>query len=994
MKFVPIVFLLLSCGLLSAAEPIEKHPEWDQTYSKKIREYTTETYFLTDLVDHLPASDKVPTTEKILGYVAGQPGKLTYAEDVHRYMRALESASPRIKVLEIGKTEEGRSMILVVIADEKTIQNLDRYKQITSRLSDPRKISDEEALHMISDGKPMYYATGAMHSPETGSPEMLMELAYRLVVEETPQIQSIRNNIITLITPVLEVDGRNRMVDLARWQQANPEAGVPPLVYWGHYVAHDNNRDFMGLSLALTQNVLKAYYEWHPQVIHDLHESIPFLYISTGTGPYNAWLDPLAIDEWHRMAYHEVQTLTAKGLPGVWTHGFYDGWAPGYMFWVGHGHNSIGRFYETFGNGIPTTQDRVIRDSSEREWFRPNPPLPKVKWSLRNNINYQQSGLLLALQYMAENPRHFLNTFWLLGKRAIAKATTEGPTAYVFPGDQKRQANLRDLLRLLNLHGIEVHQMDAAFAGKNLWPPKKEKDEKEDSKKTKADEKEKKKETEEQYNVKLPAGSFVVRMDQPYSRLADALLDTQFVLGSERVYDDAGWTLGYVKNVEFKRIVNPDFLKTSMHLWTEQQRHSIDIKTQVVAIENTGEPDLARLRYALSDSKVFVTEEESGGKNKLPAGTLLVQADSSNSKTISDLLSSTPYKYKVLDTMPSVRNHPVPLPRIAILHTWLDAQDEGWYRLAFDTLKVPYDYISTQDISRDAGLRSKYDVILFPPVDATPQEIVNGLPPGPPIPWKKTDLTPNLGVDETSDMRPGLGLSGVQNLKTFVEEGGLLITCRDTAQWAVEYGLARWVKIVPPQKLRARGSILRANVVDQLSPIVYGYDDTIPVHFSGSPIFKVGIFSEDDQEKENRPSGRGSKTDPDVPQGRPFVELPEKPKPGPGEEGFQLPENGQHYWKPYIPKIEDRPRVILRFPKESDQILLSGMLEGADEIANKPVLIDSPLGKGHILLFANNPMWRMNTQGNYPLIFNAIFYYQSLNAGWPPPPGKKEAAKK
>ena len=106
----------------------------------------------------------------------------------------------------------------------------------------------------------------------------------------------------------------------------------------------------MGLGLNLTRNVQKTYFEWHPQVVHDLHESVPFLYISTGTGPYNASLDPLAIGEWQRMAFHEVQALTEKGLIGVWTYGFFDGWAPNYMFWVAHGHNSIGRFYETFGN--------------------------------------------------------------------------------------------------------------------------------------------------------------------------------------------------------------------------------------------------------------------------------------------------------------------------------------------------------------------------------------------------------------------------------------------------------------------------------------------------------------------------------------------------------------------------------------------------------------------------------------------------------------------
>ena len=252
-------------------------------------------------------------------------------------------------------------MIVVAISDAATIRDLDRYREITAKLADPRTISDAEAQRLVAVGKPFYYATGAIHSPETGSPEMMMELAYRLAVEETPFVQEIRNNVITLLTPVVEVDGRDRIVDIWRYRQAHPETPVLPTVYWGHYVVHDNNRDQIGMALALSQNVSGVCARFHPQVMHDLHESIPFLYISTGTGPYNPALDPLVIDEWQRMAYHEVDELTRRGLPGVWTHGFYDGWAPNYMIWAAMGHNAIGRFYETFGNFLPLTEKRIVR---------------------------------------------------------------------------------------------------------------------------------------------------------------------------------------------------------------------------------------------------------------------------------------------------------------------------------------------------------------------------------------------------------------------------------------------------------------------------------------------------------------------------------------------------------------------------------------------------------------------------------------------------------
>jgi hypothetical protein len=200
---------------------------------------------------------------------------------------------------------------------------------------------------------------------------------------------------------------------------------------------------------------------------------VPFLYISTGTGPYNPALDPLMIDEWHRMAFHEVDELTQRGLPGVWLHGFWDGWAPNYMFWLGAGRNTIARFYETYGNRWPVTEKRIVRGASDRAWFRQNPALPEVRWSIRNNVNYQQSALLFALHDMAANRERFLERYWTMGKRAVAKATNEGPAAWVLDAGQKRQAQLADLLSLFQQHGIEIHTANEAFSLMTNWPPEK-----------------------------------------------------------------------------------------------------------------------------------------------------------------------------------------------------------------------------------------------------------------------------------------------------------------------------------------------------------------------------------------------------------------------------------------------------------------------------------------------------------------------------------------
>jgi hypothetical protein len=250
----------------------------DKEYTDSIIKNTTEKFFLTELVDHLPASDKVPTPAKVLGYPVGTPNKLTYTKDLYRYYRELEKASPRVKTfVSPEKSEMGKEQMLVVVSDESNVANLAKYKEITAQLSDPRRLTDAQAQQLIGEGKAIYWASGSIHSPETGSPEMLMELAYRLAVEDSPLIEQIRKNVIVMITPALEVDGRDMQVDLYNYRKANEGKRSPSLIYWGKYVAHDNNRDSMGMALVLSRNQMSHFLDYHPTVLHDVHESVPFL---------------------------------------------------------------------------------------------------------------------------------------------------------------------------------------------------------------------------------------------------------------------------------------------------------------------------------------------------------------------------------------------------------------------------------------------------------------------------------------------------------------------------------------------------------------------------------------------------------------------------------------------------------------------------------------------------------------------------------------------
>ena len=978
----------------------------DEEYTKKIREYTTEPFFNSPLTDYLPASKTVPTPMAVLGDVAGAPGILPYSHEVYRYMRMLEKASPRVKVYSIGKTEEGREMIAVAVAAEPLLAQLDENRARLAKLADPRsiKLDDAAAEKIVAAATPVYYITGTIHSPETGAPTALMELAYRLAVDDSAYVKFIRDNVITLITPIVEVDGRDRMVDIYRWHLANPGKQWPPLAYWGHYVAHDNNRDSMGLMLQLTRNVLNTYVGWKAQVLHDLHESVPYLYDDTvGDGPYNAWIDPILSDEWQMMGWNNVSEMTKFGMPGVFAHGTFDTWSPSYLMFIAAMHNGISRLYETFGNGGADTEERTLRpEEFARTWYRQNPPLPKAKWSQRNNNNYEETGVLTALAFFAANDKLFLHNFYLKAKRSIEKPGTEGPAAYVFPADDPRPGAQADLLRTLQDQGCEISRVSEPFTvtmPAKKAPPKggqdgdAKGDSKGDSKEEGAAHKPAEKPKPEPRT--FPAGSYVVRMDQPYSRIADALLDYQYWSPNDPqkdIYDDTGWTFGELGDVQVARVRDLKVLEAAMNRVEGPVKApgGVEGDGAVFLINHNADDALITLRYSFPKASFEAAEEPfEGGGRKFNRGSFIVRNVAADDlrKVCSDL----GLRAYAGGAPSNVKTHPVRAARIAFLHTWQGTQGEGWWRLVFDRVKIPYDYISTQIVSATSygsgGLRAKYDVIVFAPGRGNPQAIISGMPMyGNPLPWKVTPLTPNLGkIDETDDMRPGLGWNGLERLQEFVRQGGLFITANDTTSFAVTFGFAPGVTIASSQKLKVTGSALRSKTVDAASPIVYGYSDNLAIFSSNPPIFNIanmigggGGGRRGAPEERERPTGRGTADDPDVAQGRAPAEIPEEPH---AEKWEALPLTDEQLRRPFnvIPPAA-RPRVVLRYANAKD-LLVSGLLDNGAELAQHPAVIDAPYGEGHVVLFSNNPFWRGETRGSHFLVFNAILNFDSLNAG-------------
>ncbi len=904
---------------------------------EKIKEYTTAPEYLPDSVSYVPDSATVPSPTKVLGHLVGAPDELSRVADVHGYFRKLAAATDRVRVEVIGTSEEGREMIVAFVSDPENLAALDHYKEVTARLADPRVTPRDEARRLAAEGKVFYWLTGGLHSTETGSPEMLMELAYRLAVSEKPEIQAIRKNTIVMITPVTEPDGRDRQVD---WYYRNvrgrkgslDEIGdilSPP--YWGHYVLHDNNRDGMQVTQALTRAIHETFYAFHPQVMHDLHESLPLLYIMTGYGPFNKAIDPVTIDEWTQFGYHEAGALAAQGLPGVFTWAFWDGWWPGYLNSVANMHHSVGRFYETFGNGSAGTYDRDLSRSrfagkpvTDVQWYRPTPPKKKLRWSLRDNTSYMEAGVLSALQYAALNREEMLLDFWTKGDKALQKGRTEAPYAWVLPTDQRDPARLAYLINQLRQHRIEVHRLTAeAKAGSKTWP----------------------------------AGTYVVRMDQPYGPFANNLLEEQKFPADEPnpPYDDVAWTWPLLYGVTAESVADRKIFDAPMEPVSTNLEAvgTVGGAGEVFLVRDTGQTALLEARVLLGANQVDAAEVAfTVGGVSYPPGSWIVQAPR---EAVEEVARRTGLAFTAVATAPDVRRHLVDLPRLAVLHNWIDTQDAGWVRYTFDRAKVPYTSINDDDLKR-GNLAERFDVILYPTTGASLTDLVHGIDTRfSPLPFTRTPEFPSQGIpDGSEDITGGMGFEGLLNLNRFVQGGGVLIALGNAGTLPVEGGMVRQAFTLQGG-FNTPGSELRVKVVRPEHPIVYGYEELTSVFRGNGAIYDVPKWERSRvvlQFGTKRPEGEEE-------------EAAAKKKDSSGIEVEDLD----------APAPQPKPKPEKR---ADNRLVLSGFVRGEDMVNGKPAILDLPAGKGRVILFSFDPLHRFLNLADFRFVYNAILNWNDL----------------
>ncbi|HZD03337.1 MAG TPA: hypothetical protein VE173_00420, partial [Longimicrobiales bacterium] len=672
----------------------------------------------------------------------------------------------------------------------------------------------------------------------------------------------------------------------------------------------------------------------------------------------------------------------------VWTGTFYDGWTPNYLFFIAHSHNAIGRFYEVASYG---PNERTMTANQSREWYRPNPLQGSVEWGPRANTNIQESAMLFSLHFTGEERERWLENYWLKNKRAVERGQ-EGPVyGWVVPATQHGAADAADAVNELIDQGLEVQTADRDFEAGDLAVKK---------------------------------GDWIIRGDQPYRTLADMYFAVQgFPTTNPSPYDDTGWTFQYERDVVVEKVEDEVLLSADMSPVAGHVRVAGGITGEgsTVIVAHEGDNNLVTLRFRFADVPMRAAAEafEVYGRAFPPGSFIITAADRTRLEpALEELgLSGT----AVASLPPGVPTHDLDVPRIGYIHSWRRTQDEGWVRAAFDTYGIPYTYFGENQV-HDRNLRSEFDVIVYPAGGS-----VGSLPEGgTPIPYRRSEKYPALGYpDSASDVRGQLGEEGLRELYDFVREGGTLIAEGSTASIFPEYELTPGVRVAETDGLIARGSIFRAVLVDETSPIRYGIArNQMPVYFSQAPVFDAGVAPADPADPEivaevlgrNGRGGRGGSggrggfggrgggvyqntspmaTDVVLSPWDPHGAWPQEGSVAAAMEGEESQGGGGGGRGGFggfgrfggggaggLQTLDFmKPRVVLRFPAYAEDMLLSGMLSGGENLSNRAQVVDSPVGDGHMVLFAIRPFWRWQTQGTFILGFNAILNWNDLDAG-------------
>ncbi|MBV9316152.1 MAG: hypothetical protein JOZ34_01705, partial [Gammaproteobacteria bacterium] len=626
------------------------------------------------------------------------------------------------------------------------------------------------------------------------------------------------------------------------------------------------------------------------------------------------------------LSFHEVQTLTGFGMPGVWTWNFGDDWAHLYLDAIGINHNADGRGYETFGNGsAETLRSEQPGEDNTVEWYRPlpSPPTNTFLWSARDNVNYNETAMLAALDHTAELSKTLLRNYYQKGVHSYRKGLDEAPYGFVIPEGQGDPARVAQLVgRLLSL-GIEVERATSTVTLKDgTWP----------------------------------AGSYVVRLDQPYRDYAvDLLAPQHFPKDGSEAYDDISWSFPAHYHLDVIPTADPQVRAAPLAPLTEAPQVSGKVAGTgtVFLLKDTGQEGLLEARYALRGFRLAIAEHAfNAGGSDYPAGSWILAPQAGLAAAVRDTAAKLGLDFVSTTAVPEVARHDAPVPRFGVWIPWADTDTAGWTRYTLDQRHIPYAYVRDEDI-RAGKLREKYDVLLYPHVDLELAEQIEGLyKVWSPMPFKKTTATPSFGNPAASDdITGGIGYAGLGELQKFIEAGGLLITLGNGSMLPLEAGLVRGVRReaggVPRSTqgggaasaaasqnavTRTPGSHLRVSFARPDHPISYGYTPRTWVFRQNYALYSIP---------------------------RRWLRMA--------------------YCTVCLDGPIDRSSIVLEWgDREGAPFVVSGQAWGEENLIGRAAILDTPVGKGHVITFNFNPLHRDLNRGDQRMLWNAIINWRAI----------------
>lgn len=713
----------------------------------------------------LVAPAAVPTPESHFGHPMGADRKVLDWDRVVAYFQALERNSDRLRLQVLGRSTEGRPFLAALIAAPQTLADLERYRWIQQKLADPRRTSREEAERLFGEGKAVVMITCSIHATEIASTHTAVEFAYKLLTENTPKQRAILANVIFVLVPSLNPDGLDLVTRWYRRTLGTPFEGTAPPELYQKYTGHDNNRDWYFFTQAETRlTVEKLHNVWRPHIVYDVHQmgpSGPRMFVPPWIDPIDPNIDPLIVQQCNAFGMGMAMDLTAAGKTGVIVNAMYDFWSPSRHYQAYHGGLRI--LSESASVRIATpivsaaTEPGAGSQPPRMSWNYVE-PWTGGTWRLRDIVDYQLVAFESILYQAALRREDLLRNFYRIGERACARTT---PWAFAVPPVQRDPAAAAKLLETLDFGSVEIERAEREF---------------------------------EAGGRRYPAGSYLVRMAQPYSSFAKTLLERQrypdlrqYPGGPpRRPYDVTAHTLPLllgVEVIELAEAVNVPYTRAREFRFAHARPPAAGVWP---ASDSQSWREVARA-WAAGRS---VWRERTGGDFRLAAG-----------------------GPEWIEIAP---------PRIGLYRSHVPNMDEGWTRWVFDEFGFRYASLRNADIA--AGeLRSRFDVIVFP--DQPPSLMENGFKPG------------SMPEEYTG----GLDAKAVAALREFAERGGTLVFLNRAADFAVEklrLPLERALRGLSPNDFYCPGSLLNA-IVDVTHPLAHGLPGEIAIWMENSPAWEA-----------------------------------------------------------------------------------------------------------------------------------------------------------